>query len=75
MGADLAAGAGLSFGVWDVDRFQGAYLFTINNIQPREKLFLFGFSRVTYIVRTPASMLECDSDHHFHRHPLSLQRR
>ena len=46
-----AFGAGLDQDIRD------AYLFIVNNFEPDDRLFLFGFSRGAYTARAVASLL------------------
>jgi uncharacterized protein (DUF2235 family) len=50
-------GLGLAFGYGLESDIRDAYVFLMNNFEPEDKVFLFGFSRGAYTVRALASLL------------------
>ena len=48
---------GLAFGYGLADDIRDAYVFLMNNYEPGDRIFLFGFSRGAYTARSVASML------------------
>lgn len=56
-GAKLAEIAGLAFGYGLNDDICDAYTFIVQNFEPGDRLYLFGFSRGAYTARAIASLL------------------
>ena len=48
---------GLAVGAYLENDIRDAYVFVMQNYQPDDKVFLFGFSRGAYTVRGVASLL------------------
>lgn len=50
---------GGAFGWWIDEKIEGAYIFLCLNYEPGDEIYLFGFSRGAYTVRSLAGLINC----------------